>query len=82
MIFNLDPDFRPKHPRDKDGNLLPYCVKCQRKVDPARARKAWVNWETHKVSLVREEIAGSHSSDVIAEELIGPDCWKQIGLPK
>lgn len=82
MTFDLDPDFRLKHPRDEYGRLLPFCVKCQRKVDPTKVRKAWVNWETHKVSLNREEVAGNHSPAVIAEEFIGNDCWKMIGLPK
>jgi hypothetical protein len=80
-VCNLDPDFRGKAPKDSEGNYLPYCARCQRKVDVSKSRKAWVNWETWEVSLDREAIVKGHSPSVIGEEFIGPDCWKAIGLP-
>lgn len=80
--FHLDPDFRSQIPRNADGTFADICAKCQKRVNAKTARKAWVNWETHMVSLGREEIAGDHVPDVIGEEFIGPDCWKAIGLPK
>lgn len=80
--WELDPDFRrdaPKHP-------IPYCAKCQRKVDITKAHRVWVNWETWTVSLERDLVVYSqgskgptkHVDGVIGEEWIGPDCWKVL----
>lgn len=74
-IHHLDPDFRPRLPKE------PHCAQCRRKVNPRTARKAWVNWESWNVSLSRQEVAGDSAADMITHEFIGPDCWKEIGLP-
>lgn len=82
MKYDLDPDFRPKFTRNQDGSLAPTCAKCMKRVNPNTARKAWVNWATHDVSLVRSEVVHPNYSETeISEEFIGPDCWKTIGLP-
>lgn len=80
-VLDLDPDFRRNVPRDGAGNYLPCCAKCQRKVDASKARKAWVNWETHKVSTDRDAVSGDTAESNVTEEWIGPDCWNAIGLP-
>lgn len=85
MICHLDPDFRPKDKRNKDGSLAPMCARCKGRVNPNKCRKAWVNWETWEASLERAEIVKGHQdtefNSVIEEVFIGPDCWKTIGLP-
>lgn len=82
QAFDLDPDFRRNPPRDKDGKLLPCCAKCQRKVNTSKARRAWVHWGTNEVSLSKDAFASYAGFPAcIAEEWIGPDCWKEIGLP-
>lgn len=60
--YQLNPDFRRDAPRDK-----PYCVRCQKAVDPNKARHVTVDWNTWEVT------DGG-------DELIGPDCWKAITL--
>lgn len=59
--YDLDPDFRRGAP---DGDV-PYCARCQKKVDPAKAKRVTVCWETWKVS------EGGN-------EFVGQDCWKAI----
>lgn len=82
MISYLDPDFRKDPPVGPDGRTtVPYCARCQKAIDPAKTRKAWVNWETWEVSLDREEIQKGHVDSVIEHAWIGNDCWKKIKLP-
>jgi hypothetical protein len=82
LVWELDPDFR----RDAPAHPIPYCAKCQRKVDTTKANRVWVNWETWSASNDRESVVYSgsggkvfkHVDGVISEEWIGPDCWKVL----
>lgn len=57
--YYFDPDYRKEPP--KEG---PFCIRCQKPVDPKRAKE---------VTEVRDMqcVLGGKS-------LIGPDCWKEI----
>lgn len=59
-VYQMDPDFRRDSP---DGK--PYCVCCQRGVDPAKAIRVTVDWDRWMVT------EGG-------DELMGKDCWKRM----
>lgn len=52
-----------------------------RRINHEKARLAWVNWDTNRVGMTRADVAGDSAEPMVAHEFIGPDCWKQIGLP-
>lgn len=73
----LDPDYRRDYP-SQPGDLI--CARCQRVVDPARAR--WVHLVDGAPNVLHPKDEPKYTSDDgdMYTFPIGPDCAKRLGL--
>lgn len=67
--FELDPDYRQRGNYEPDPSK-PSCVRCQQKIDPKKALKCTVDYETMTVWLSEN-----------GTDLIGRNCWQMISAP-
>lgn len=59
----LDPDFRPKPPKDK-----PYCCRCQKAIkDTAKAVRVSVDWDTWETKLGGDLLLGPDCFKIISK---------------
>jgi hypothetical protein len=68
--MQLNADYRRSTPKDKNGQFVPHCCRCQKPIKGS----AGLSFKVVEV----DEIGARVRSNPLGKDIIGEDCWKRV----